>query len=45
MQVGDYDYAIEWQQPPKPEEVRPLIRRIDEALLYTGCRYTITTKE
>ena len=45
MQVGDYDYAIEWHQPPKPEEVRPLIRRIDEALLYTGCRYTITTME
>ena len=44
MQIGDYDYAIEWKQPPQPDEVRSLLRRLDDALIYTGCRYTTTTK-
>lgn len=44
-QLGEYDYFIEWMFPPNAEQVRGLIRKIDEALLYTGCRYTITTKE
>ena len=43
-QLGEYDFLVEWLAPPNPEHVRSLIRRIDEALLYTGCRYTITTK-
>ena len=43
--LGEYDFEIEWVQAPTSEQVRGLIRRIDEALLYTGCRYTITTKE
>ncbi|MEM0084789.1 MAG: hypothetical protein QW743_06975 [Candidatus Methanomethylicia archaeon] len=43
--IGDYDYVIEWINTPTIEQLRSLIRKIDEALLYTGCRYTITTKE
>jgi len=43
-ELGDYDYAVEWNQEPTVEHVRGLIRQVDEALLYTGCRYTITTK-
>lgn len=43
-QLGEYDFAVEWEQIPGHEQVRGLIRHIDEALLYTGCRYTITTK-
>ena len=43
-QLGEYDFAVEWEQPPKYEQVRGLIKHIDEALLYTGCRYTTTTK-
>jgi len=43
--LGDYDFVVEWTQNPSTDQVRGLIRRIDEALLYTGCRYTITTKE
>lgn len=43
--LGEYDFVVEWGEVPDTEHVRGLIRRIDEALLYTGCRYTITTKE
>ncbi len=43
-ELGDYDYVVEWNQDPTKEQVRGLIRQVDEALLYTGCRYTITTK-
>jgi hypothetical protein len=43
-ELGDYDYVVEWNEEPKMEQVRGLIRQVDEALLYTGCRYTITTK-
>jgi hypothetical protein len=43
-ELGDYDYAVEWNQEPTVEHVRGLIKQVDEALLYTGCRYTITTK-
>ena len=42
--LGEYDFVVEWKQTPSSEQVRSLIKRIDEALLYTGCRYTITTK-
>jgi len=44
-QLGDYDFIIEWAEIPSSKEVRSLIKRIDMALLYTGCHYTITTKE
>ena len=43
-ELGDYDYVVEWNQEPTVEQVRGLIRQVDEALLYTGCRYTITTR-
>lgn len=43
-QLGEHDFIIEWEQPPNFEQVRGLIRQIDEALMYSGCRYTITTK-
>jgi len=43
-ELGEYDFVVEWSQAPSAEQVRSLIKRIDEALLYTGCRYTITTK-
>jgi len=45
IQIGDYDFIIQWRESPSPDQVRSLIRSIDDALLYTGCRYTITTKE
>lgn len=41
--LGEHDFVVEWEQEPTFEQVRGLIRQIDEALLYTGCRYTITT--
>jgi hypothetical protein len=43
--LGEYDFVIDWVEIPKYEQVRALMRQIDEALLYTGCRYTLTTKE
>ena len=43
-ELGDYDYVVGWNRKPTVEQVRGLIRQVDEALLYTGCRYTITTK-
>lgn len=43
--LGEYDFVLEWEQEPSFEQVRGLVRQIDEALLYTGCRYTITTRE
>ena len=41
--LGRYDYVIEWVNPPSIEQVRGLIRHIDQALEQTGCRYTIAT--
>jgi hypothetical protein len=43
-ELGEYDFVVEWNQVPTMEQVRGLIRQVDDALLYTGCRYTITTK-
>ena len=43
--LGDHDFVVEWVQEPTFDQVRGLIKQIDEALLYTGCRYTITTKD
>lgn len=43
--LGEYDFVLEWEQEPSFDQVRGLVRQIDEALLYTGCRYTITTKD
>ncbi len=41
--LGEHDYVVEWEQAPNFEQVRALIRHIDEALAFTGCMYTITT--
>jgi hypothetical protein len=41
--LGRYDYVIEWIEPSSIEQVRDLIRHIDQALDQTGCKYTITT--
>jgi hypothetical protein len=42
--LGEYDFAIEWKDNPTKDQVKTLIRRIDTALMFTGCRYAITTK-
>lgn len=42
--LGEHDFIIEWKENPSLEQVRGLMRQIDDALMYTGCRYTITTK-
>lgn len=43
--LGDIDFIFEWKGTPRWEEIRGLMRSIDDALLYTGCSYTISTKE
>lgn len=43
--LGEYDFVVEWEQDPTFKQVKTLIRQVDEALFYTGCRYTITTKQ
>ena len=43
-ELGEYDFVVEWNQVPTMEQVRGLIRQVDQALLYTGCMYMITTK-
>ena len=45
IQLGDFDYVIQWKEIPTAEQVRSLVRNIDDALQNTGCRYMITTKE
>ena len=45
VEIGEYDFVIEWKQTPTKKQLLSLIRKIDEALLYTGCRYTIATKD
>lgn len=42
--LGDIDFVFEWQGTPRWEQIRGLMRSIDDALLYTGCSYTIATK-
>ena len=42
--LGDYDFVIEWKQSPNMAQVRALMRKVDDSILYSGCRYTITTK-
>lgn len=45
VMIGDYDFIIEWNGNPTPEDIRLLIRSIDDVLKPLDCRYTITTKE
>ena len=43
--LGDYDFVFEWTSRPNDEQVRDLIKHIDETLKPLGVRYTITTKD
>ena len=38
-----WDFAFEWNVTPTIEEIKNLISRLDECILTTGARYTITT--
>jgi len=42
--LGEYDFVVEWRVAPAPRNLRKLIRKIDQVLAPTGCRYTITSK-
>ena len=43
--MGDYDFMFEWNTKPNDEQVRGLIKNIDDCLKPLGVRYTITTKQ
>jgi hypothetical protein len=43
--LGDYDFMFEWTTKPDDEQVRNLIKNIDDCLKPVGVRYTITTKQ
>lgn len=42
--VGEYDFYFEWFTKPDTEQLRTLIKKIDDALAPTGAGYTITSK-
>jgi hypothetical protein len=42
--LGEYDFLIEWHNPPPRENLNRLIAKLDHVLAPSGCRYTITTK-
>ena len=42
--LGEYDFFFEWFKNPTKENLRMLMKKIDEALSDVGVRYTITTK-
>ncbi|MHA2233377.1 MAG: hypothetical protein ACXAB4_12915 [Candidatus Hodarchaeales archaeon] len=42
--IGLFDYAFVWNMSPRTDQIRKVIRTIDEAITPTGARYTITTK-
>ncbi len=41
--LGEYDFVIEWRNPPPRKSLDELIARLDRVLEPTRCRYTITT--
>jgi hypothetical protein len=43
--LGEYDFFFEWFREPKTDELKDLIKKIDEALSPLGCKYTITTQK
>ncbi|MFB0558006.1 MAG: hypothetical protein ACETVY_02705 [Candidatus Bathyarchaeia archaeon] len=43
--IGEYDFYFEWFTEPKMEQLKSLIKKIDEALAPLGVRYSITTKK
>ena len=42
--LGTHDFFFEWFQKPSVAQVEELIVKIDEALVPTKARYTMTTK-
>ena len=42
--LGEYDFFFEWFTNPTMDQVEDLIKRIDEALMPLGVKYTLTTK-
>jgi len=42
--LGEHDFFFEWFQKPSVAQVEELIIKIDEALVPTKARYTMTTK-
>ena len=42
--IGPYDYAFAWNRSPRVEQIRRVVKTIDQAIQPTGVRYTITTK-
>jgi hypothetical protein len=43
--LGDYDFFFEWLQEPNVDQLFDLVKKIDEALVPVGCKYTITSKK
>jgi len=42
--LGEHDFYFRWFKEPDMEQLKKLIRQIDETLKPLGVRYTITTK-
>jgi len=42
--LGEHDFFFEWFQKPSVAQVEELITKIDEVLVPTKARYTMTTK-
>lgn len=45
QKLGEYDFVIEWRVAPTSKSLIKLVKKIDQVLAPTGCRYTITTCE
>jgi len=43
--IGTYDYHFTWRDDPSIDDIKDLIKSIDDTLKTTGTRYTITTTE
>lgn len=43
--LGEYDFYFEWFKEPSMEQLRDLIKKIDETLKPLGVRYSLTTKK
>ena len=42
--VGEHDFYFEWFKEPTMDQLKTLIKKVDDALAPLGVRYTITTK-
>lgn len=43
--LGEYDFFFEWFREPSMDEIKMLMKAIDEALAPLGCRYMLTSKK